>query len=128
MKGADVTQLDQLAVDLRGAGTRAAVQAVAVVHRGANNVQRTARDLAPAGPTTPRYPDSITYDLEIGAGVIAAEIGPDKERTQGALGNILEYGTSTHGPHAHLGPALDKESPEFERHLLELGGDAIGFR
>ena len=128
MKGVDFTELDEFVTDLRQAGARAAMQAVPVMHRAANNVQRTARDLAPAGPTTPAYPDSITYDLEIASGAIAVEVGPDKDRRQGALGNILEYGTSTHPPHPHLGPALDQEELNLEKHLAELGADAIGRR
>lgn len=127
-QGVDLTELDQLVVDLSQAGAQAAVRAVKVVHRAANNVMRDARDFAPSGPRTAAYPRSITYDIEVDAGTIVAEIGPDKDLPQGALGNILEYGTSTQGPQAHLGPALDRESPNFVKYMGDLGADALGFQ
>ena len=127
-KGADVSEIDDLAADLSRAGLRAATEAVAVVHRGANNIQRDARSFAPSGPRTPAYPYSITYDLKIGGDRIVAEVGPDKDLPQGPLGNILEYGTSTQGPQAHLGPAFDREAPNFEKYIAELGANLLGLR
>lgn len=127
-KGADVTELDEFATDLRDAGARAASKAVAVVHRGANNIVRDARSLAPSGPHTPAYPYSITYDLEITGGSIIAEIGPDKDKMQGALGNLLEYGTSEQPPHAHVGPAFEREVPNVELYIADLGGEVLGLR
>lgn len=47
------------------------------------------------------YPFTIGYDIStfqgFGASVIQAEIGPDKERGQGALGNLIEFGGDTNG-------------------------------
>lgn len=127
--GIDFSEFDELAADLRDAGIKAAVNARPVVHRGANNIQRDARDLAPGGPTTPHYPESITYDVEIEDGMIVAEIGPDKDRRQGALGNLLEYGRSDRlPPRPHLGPAADREAPKFEHHMAEIGAKALDRR
>lgn len=127
-QGVDLTELDELTSDLQGAGARAAVKAVAVVTKGAYNVMRDARDFAPHGPHTPAYAWSITYDVEVTEGAIVGEIGPDKDRPQGALGNLLEYGKPGQAPHAHLGPALDRESPNFEAHMLAIGADALDVR
>lgn len=126
-KGFDNSDVDELVADLAGAGLRAGVNAIPVVHRAANNIQRTARDLAPGGRRTPYYPESITYDMEIGA-TVAAEVGPDKQRRQGALGNLLEYGKPGQAPHPHLGPALDREQPNFLHFMEELGANSLGFR
>lgn len=127
-QGVDVTELDELAADLRGAGLRIGVDALGVVHRGANNIQRDARETAASGPRHPFYPASITYDVEIEADRIVAEIGPDKDLPQGALGNIEEFGTSTLPPRSHLGPALDREEPKFEHFMGEIGAKALDRR
>ncbi|MGA5629798.1 hypothetical protein ACPCTH_33520 [Streptomyces cellulosae] len=61
------------------------------------------------------YSRSITYDVHGGAASVWAEIGPDKARTQGALGNIIEFGTRNNAPRPHLGPALYAEDGGFYR-------------
>ncbi|MFJ2579965.1 hypothetical protein [Kitasatospora aureofaciens] len=62
----------------------------------------------------PRYPASITYDVKTTPTGVQAEIGPDKGRPQGALGNLIEYGSSHNAPLPHLGPALDAAEPDAE--------------
>jgi hypothetical protein len=46
-----------------------------------------------------------------------AIIGPDKGGPQGALGNLLEYGSVKNPPHRDGGRALDVEEPRFEAQL-----------
>ena len=92
-----------------------------------NGIKKSAQQFAGGIAHAPDYPRAITYDTTdhgVGKGV-SAEIGPDKDRRQGALGNILEYGTVNNPPYAHLGPALDYEGPNFERYLGELGEDLL---
>jgi hypothetical protein len=127
-KGVDLTEIDELVADLSQTGLLVGARAVPIMHRAANNVQRDARAFAPSGPHTPAYKFSITYDIEVESDRIAVEVGPDKDRNQGPLGNIFEYGTSEHAPQAHLGPAIDRESPNFVKAVADLGGDMIGFR
>ena len=61
----------------------------------------------------PAYPYSITYDVKVTADGVEGEIGPDKGRSQGPLGNIVEYGTSKNAPIPHLGPALDANADDL---------------
>lgn len=96
-------------------------QARKMVSKGALNVKNGARARAPHGPHTPSYAASITYDLTDRAGEIRAQIGPDKNRPQGPLGNIFELGTPRHPPQPHLIPALDEEEPRFAVNAEELG-------
>jgi len=110
-------QLTKLAGDLAEAAVSATAAAKPVVSKGALNVKKTARQLAPSGPHTPAYRYSITYDTFVRGGQVVAEIGPDKDRNQGPLGNIFEYGTSEHPPQPHMGPALEQEADPFERFL-----------
>lgn len=109
----DASAAEALARDFAksAAGIVAAVEKV--VSKGALNVKTDAARRISGHPRSVHYPRSISYDLEVAGTQVCAEIGPDKDRTQGALGNILEYGTSNNAPIPHLNPALDAEEPKF---------------
>jgi len=56
---------------------------------------------------------AVTYDVyDEGAGS-RAEIGPDKALPQGALGNLLEFGSINNAPRPGGLYALEKEEPRF---------------
>jgi hypothetical protein len=116
----DASQAKILAAQLNGASWAATGKAQAVVKRGAMNVKQQAQALAPSGPHTPAYASSITFDTFAELGGFKAEIGPDKGRAQGALGNIFEYGTGDTPPIPHLGPALEAEADAFEDHMGKI--------
>lgn len=113
--------LDALVADLTAAPGRAQRGAYDVVRVGGANVTKTARQFASGLAHARLYPASITYDVTIERGAFDAEIGPDKDLPQGALGNLLEYGSVNNGPIAHLGPALDLEGPNMAAALSRLG-------
>lgn len=116
----DLTQVRHLAEDLdRHADWEVVSTVKAVVVRGALNVKRDAVQLISGHPRSRHYPQSISYEVEVDAARVSAEIGPDKSRTQGALGNILEYGTSKNAPLPHLGPALLAEEPRYVKALAD---------
>lgn len=94
------------------AGTLPAVDAV--VAKAAVTVKKDAAKRASGLAHAPSYPRSITYDQFHTPFTSQAEIGPDKDRRQGALGNILEFGTLKNAPVPHLIPAADAEAPRFE--------------
>ncbi|MFJ5973514.1 hypothetical protein [Streptomyces sp. NPDC093060] len=92
----------------------------AVVRRGAVNIkkdwQSNARSTAPKH--APAYPSSIGFDAaSYGPDIYMAIIGPDKGGPQGALGNLLEYGSAKNPPHRDGGRALDDEEPRFEAQM-----------
>jgi hypothetical protein len=93
--------------------------AAMVVRRGALNIKRDWRVNARAssGRHAPYYPSSISFDVRRLGPVTEAEIGPDKGRRQGALGNLLEYGSSKNPPHNDGGRALAAEMPRFEAQM-----------
>ena len=97
----------------------------AVVAKGALNIKRDAARRASGLAHAPAYPRSITYDVGQGLRGPYAEIGPDKKRRQGALGNILEYGTVKNAPIPHMAPAAAAELPRFEKALEDLAVKAI---
>jgi hypothetical protein len=122
--GADVSGLLSLAVDLAGASAAVQREAPAVVAKGALNIKNDwrANAIATAGRHARIYPYSIGYDPVVAAaGFVEAIIGPDKEKPQGALGNLLEYGSVNNPPHNDGGRALIAEEPRFIAAVEALG-------
>jgi len=119
----DVTELLALAGELTAAGRTVTAQARAVVAKGAVNVKRDWRAGAAgtAGTHAPAYPASITYDLTTSRGAVEAVIGPDKGRPQGALGNLLEFGSANNPPHLDGLRALLAEQPRFVEAMSRIG-------
>lgn len=109
----DAAELDTWTGVLLAAGTAALTEGLGVVTKGAAHIRAGARELAPHGPHTPHYRDSITYEMTSGPGWVQSETGPDWDRSQGPLGIILEYGTGNNAPIPHLEPAGDDEAPRF---------------
>lgn len=117
----EIEGLTELVVDLTRAPFEARVKTRGVVQASAGRVKADAQMFAAGLSHAPSYPRSITYETtEKGVGEVDGEIGPDKNKPQGALGNLLEYGSANNAPHAHLGPALDREGPKFERAIAEI--------
>lgn len=92
----------------------------AVMMRGALNIKRewaqNARQTAPKH--APAYPRAVGFDLlAFGPDQLLAAIGPDKGMPQGALGNLLEYGSVHNPPHNDGGRALLNELPAFEAQM-----------
>lgn len=76
----------------------------------------------------PSLSDAITYDLKsFGAGRHEAEIGPDKMRRQGALGNLIEFGSINNPPHPAAARAALREEPRFVRAAERAGEKAAGW-
>lgn len=121
-----VTGDKEVAASLDLAASRSIPAVRAVVEHGANNIKTDARARISGLAHAPAYPDAISYDVTYGMGSVTGEVGPRKERRQGALGNILEYGTVNNPPIPHLGPALRTEEPKFIDALEALGVDLLG--
>lgn len=123
--GIDLSELDALTGRLAASGEVVQREGAAVVNRGALNVKNGWRDRArtTAGAHARLYPGSISYDNArvVAPGVLEAVIGPDKARPQGALGNLLEFGSVNNGPHNDGGLALDEEEPRFVAQVEALG-------
>lgn len=125
----DTSELSALAADLGEAPARAGRNIRSAVGRTAHRIRDDWRDSAQGLPHAPLFPYSISYDLKVfqgfGASVIQAEIGPDKERPQGALGNLIEYGSVNNPPMGLGHGALQKNEDDFERGLTIAVSDAL---
>ncbi|SBT63928.1 hypothetical protein GA0070622_0896 [Micromonospora sediminicola] len=126
----DASDVNRLRAHLEQVPADAHRNLVKATEFSARGIKDTSREFASGLAHAPDYPQAITYDVDDrGAGDgVAAEIGPEKERRQGALGNILEYGTINNPPYAHLGPALDIWTPDWEHGLEKAAADALDGR
>ena len=115
---------ESLAADMLKAATEAVVATRTVVQVGAFNIKRDAKAnvLKSAPIHHANAASAITYDTDIGKTSVDAEIGYDKDRAPGRIGNLLEYGGGgDHSPpHRDLGRALDAEEPRFAEALAAL--------
>lgn len=113
MDGVTVTGLNAVVSDLNAFPRKLAVNVHKAVKVTSQKVRDDARNRIKGHKYLPAYPYSITYDTKVTAEGAEGEIGPDKGRPQGPLGNIVEYGTSKNAPIPHLGPALDANAEDL---------------
>lgn len=119
-------QLDELAASLKKAVELAPAATRLVVQKGALNIKTDARRRVSGHKYLPAYPNSITYDTTETLFGASAEIGPDKSRPQGPLGNIIEFGGTRKAPLPHLMPAAEAEEPRFVASMEALAVKALG--
>lgn len=119
---ADVRELTQLAAAFERNIPEAETQMTAIVTRGALGVKNDwkANAIITSRRHARAYPYSVSYDVRPIPGGAQAEIGPDKGRRQGPLGNLLEYGTSRQAGHNDGGRALLAEAPRFAAQVVAL--------
>ena len=89
----------------------------AVVKKGAQNVKNEMVADASASPHFKGMAGSISYD-QLSPGEY--EVGPDKGRRGGALGNIYYFGTSRGGGSGDIDKPVQSETPRFEQALTAL--------
>lgn len=118
----DVDGAAELGEDLERVPEEALPKFRGVVSKGALNIKRDMSRAARSSGSYKHFHRSINYDL---VGDLEAEIGPDKSQIQGALGNILYYGTSKNAPVLNLTAALTRETPRFELALADVAEDVL---
>jgi HK97 gp10 family phage protein len=111
-----IDEVNQVAIDMRGAGLRAQVAAAHIVAKSAHDVETTSKQIAPVDTGALR--NSIGTDITDHG--LTADIGPTVE-----YGPYVEYGTSRMAPRAYMGPALDRHSGEFVDALGEAAGRSV---
>jgi hypothetical protein len=134
----DFPELNRLAADLGEVPEKAGPFIRKAVEVTARNVRDDWRANARGLRHAPAFPYSITYD--IGAGydqsivqavssvisgaissarstTITAEIGPDKARAQGALGNLIEFGSVHNSPQGLGHAALQRNEGDLQKGL-----------
>lgn len=126
MSGAD--ELRKFSQDLGNIVSKALPETDAVLKKGANNIKNDLVAGARSSRSFRGMAGSIGYDSMYGLGRARYEIGPDKSRRGGALGNIYYFGTSRGGGTGDLEGPLDRETPNLERELnkvVDKWGDSL---
>lgn len=119
--------LDNLAQALEDAPNKVIKPIRASVKRGAQNIKTDAQNRARGLPHAPDYPQAITYDSHETPFGAWAEIGPDKNRRQGSLGNLIEYGSVNNpGGRPHMRPAGEAEEPKLAQALENVAARILG--
>lgn len=118
MSGAD--ELRAFAADLGKIASKALPDTDAVLKKGAQNIKDDLVADARGSKHFKGMAGSISYDSMYGIGHAKYEIGPDKGRRGGALGNIYYFGTSRGGGTGDLEGPLARETPNLERELSKL--------
>lgn len=114
------TGLDEFIADVDRALKITDREVRAVVEKGALNIKKDWARRWAGLRSAPSLAAAVSYDVSYGFGGVKAEIGPDKARRQGALGNLLEFGSVNNAPRPGGLPALDAEAPRFEKALGDL--------
>jgi hypothetical protein len=113
----DFSQVEKLASDLEAVPEETRPEFRKVVEKGALNVKNGMQRDAQSSGHYKHFSRSISYDM---TGDLEAEIGPDKGRVQGALGNILYFGTSKNAPVLDINGPLNREAPRLEDNIANV--------
>lgn len=116
-----MSEIRDLAVDLEKKAWRAIPEVAAVVKKGAQNIKESYVSDAASSGTTKHFSSAINYDINKGG--LEAEIGPDKDKPQGPLGNILYFGTSDTAAVLDFDGPPREEEPRFHRAIEDVVGD-----
>jgi hypothetical protein len=118
------TSLVTLVANLRGSATGIRPAVRKVVRDKAKDTRDTWRRLYKANELhrhAPHYPKSITWDPDrMAMADYGAEIGPDKGKRQGALGNLIEFGSINNYPQMEGARALAIEGPKFVERMRQV--------
>lgn len=126
----DASQLNVLAADLGKVPETSGRYYRSAIEVSARKTRDTARQNATGMAHAPAFPASITYDVE-GSGnrgtgsQLRADIGPDKDRPQGALGNLIEFGSINNPPQGIMHGALQENQADFEYGIDRATNDAL---
>jgi hypothetical protein len=123
--GATVSGLTELREDFHKAADEIVADTRKVVAKGLLNIKKETKARWSGLAHAPSLPGAVTYETTTSGSGASGEVGPDKARRQGALGNLVEYGSVNNAPIPALNPALDAEEPAFAKALEDLGGDLI---
>lgn len=99
---------------------------IAVTEKAAVNIKKDWQAAWKGHPHFKALPFAIGYDRTLSLTALEYVIGPDKDKRQGALGNIIEFGTVNNAPIPGGLPAQEKELPRLEAQLAAILTKALG--
>ena len=121
----DVSEVTELVNDLGKIPGRMVKDQIATVEKSSQRVEAGWRQQWSGLSHAPHVGKAVTHEVKVKPGEVTGIIGPDKDKKQGALGNILEYGTSKNAPIPGGGPALKAEEPRLIKAIEDLTEDIL---
>lgn len=122
----DFSEIDKLAADLSSVARDTQPNVRKAVEVTARKIKDGWRDRLKGSATLPGLPGAVSYDIDEPGGSVEAEIGFDKGRRQGALGNVSEFGTPTVGPRGYGLASLEENQEDFAKGIGLAAGDTLG--
>ena len=123
---ADVSEVRRLAANIGKVAGSAVKDVDAVLKKGAQNIKDEMAADARGSTHFKGMAGSISYDSMYSIGTPRYEVGPDKDRRGGALGNIYYFGTSRGGGSGDLDKPMRSEEPRLARALGNLADEFGG--
>ncbi len=131
--GFDFSEVDRLAADLGDVRDKIGPLINSAVQFTSVRIKKAAAKRVGGSKTWGAAAQAIDYEIKtfqgFGASVLQSDIGYDKDKPAGELGNLREYGApdSTGGPltpHNDLAAALHENELDFGRGLAKAAQDA----
>lgn len=126
---ADFSELMELAADLEQGGEAISGNVRKAIQVTSNKIKQDAKASVQGRKGLGHAAGAITYDTSESPSGVEAEIGYDKGRSAGALGNLIEFGAPNSGnqlaPSHDLGNALLNNEGDFVRGLERAVDDAM---
>jgi hypothetical protein len=121
----DASEVYRMAADLSQVGARSvpAVRGVMAEVGGAFAREWAANARETSGEHGKHYPDSIDSELVFDITGISVDVGPNRDKKQGAMGRGFEFGSQNQPPHLDGLRALDGMQKRAERSI----DSAVGF-
>ena len=117
----DLREVRSLATALGKTSKEVEQEADRVLERGALGVKEAmAADAQRLTGYAKHFHRSISYDRRNGVGRMSYEIGPDKDRRQGALGNLIYFGSKNNAPQLDIEAPLIEEEPKFLSEMAKM--------
>jgi len=122
----DLSDVNRYIAELDRVPSRADKELVRVGERGAYNIKKDWQAAWSGHSHIPQLPAAVTYERMTRATELEWVVGPDKNRPQGALGNLIEFGSVKNAPIPGGQPALDREAPRTERAIADVLERVLG--
>jgi hypothetical protein len=121
----DFYEFKELAADFDGAAAVLQKNSATAVKVTCLKTKQTWRDKLKGSATLPGLPYAVDFDVDELVGRIEAEVGFNKGRRQGALGNVSEFGTPTVGPRGFGLASLEENLDDFVTGQEKARDDAL---
>jgi hypothetical protein len=125
MSDFDFSELDKLAVDIGTASGEVVGNVVKAVKVTSHNVKKDWQEPLQGSSTLPALARAVSYDVTVRATGVEGEVGFDKDKPQGPLGNISEFGSPTSPPRGFGLAALEKNQDDFVRGIEIATDDTL---